>query len=241
MRVQLHPQLIEDTLRTTAEFVRVGGLDPGGAAARAAERRAPPHPGHARAGAGVATPGDGVPPGVPRAAADPRTRGGSGAGWTSRPRRSPRRCRRSPCSSSPSSRRPRGRARSSCRRRGRRAAAHPPAPARPAQPGAEVTEAADRLGRLRQRLDHLYHGDHVLQRRSTRTRACSARWTSRWCTSSRPSCSPRAGSAPRRAEPGARTGPRRRSATPRSGSGGPSQQPNAAANSGRFESGPLTR
>ena len=32
-----------------------------------------------------------------------------------------------------------------------------------AQPGAEVTEAADRLVRLRQRLEQLYHGDHVLQ------------------------------------------------------------------------------
>jgi hypothetical protein len=32
-----------------------------------------------------------------------------------------------------------------------------------AQPGVEVTEAADRLVRLRQRLEHLYHGDHVLQ------------------------------------------------------------------------------
>jgi len=33
----------------------------------------------------------------------------------------------------------------------------------PAQPGVEVTEAADRLVRLRQRLEHLYQGDHVLQ------------------------------------------------------------------------------
>ena len=33
----------------------------------------------------------------------------------------------------------------------------------PAQPGAEVTEAADRLVHLRQRLEHLYQGDHVLQ------------------------------------------------------------------------------
>jgi two-component system, LytTR family, sensor kinase len=32
-----------------------------------------------------------------------------------------------------------------------------------AQPGVEVTEAADRLVRLRQRLEHLYQGDHVLQ------------------------------------------------------------------------------
>lgn len=32
-----------------------------------------------------------------------------------------------------------------------------------AHPGAEVTEAADRLVRLRQRLEQLYHGDHVLQ------------------------------------------------------------------------------
>lgn len=32
-----------------------------------------------------------------------------------------------------------------------------------AQPGAEVTEAADRLVHLRQRLEQLYHGDHVLQ------------------------------------------------------------------------------
>jgi len=32
-----------------------------------------------------------------------------------------------------------------------------------AQPGAEVTEAADRLVRLRQRLEQLYQGDHVLQ------------------------------------------------------------------------------
>jgi len=32
-----------------------------------------------------------------------------------------------------------------------------------AQPGVEVTEAADRLVRLRQRLEQLYHGDHVLQ------------------------------------------------------------------------------
>jgi len=32
-----------------------------------------------------------------------------------------------------------------------------------AQPGAEVTEAADRLVHLRQRLEHLYQGDHVLQ------------------------------------------------------------------------------
>ena len=32
-----------------------------------------------------------------------------------------------------------------------------------AQPGVEVTEAADRLAHLRQRLDHLYPGDHVLQ------------------------------------------------------------------------------
>jgi hypothetical protein len=33
----------------------------------------------------------------------------------------------------------------------------------PAQPGAEVTEAADRLAHLRQRLEHLYEGEHVLQ------------------------------------------------------------------------------
>jgi len=32
-----------------------------------------------------------------------------------------------------------------------------------AHPGVEVTEAADRLVRLRQRLEHLYQGDHVLQ------------------------------------------------------------------------------
>jgi two-component system, LytTR family, sensor kinase len=32
-----------------------------------------------------------------------------------------------------------------------------------AQPGVEVTEAADRLVHLRQRLEHLYQGDHVLQ------------------------------------------------------------------------------
>lgn len=32
-----------------------------------------------------------------------------------------------------------------------------------AQPGLEVTEAADRLVHLRQRLEQLYHGDHVLQ------------------------------------------------------------------------------
>ena len=32
-----------------------------------------------------------------------------------------------------------------------------------AQPGGVVTEAADRLGRLRQRLDHLYPRDHVLR------------------------------------------------------------------------------
>jgi len=32
-----------------------------------------------------------------------------------------------------------------------------------AQPGVEVTEAADRLVHLRQRLEQLYHGDHVLQ------------------------------------------------------------------------------
>jgi two-component system, LytTR family, sensor kinase len=32
-----------------------------------------------------------------------------------------------------------------------------------AQPGVEVTEAADRLVHLRQRLEHLYTGDHVLQ------------------------------------------------------------------------------
>ena len=32
-----------------------------------------------------------------------------------------------------------------------------------AQPGVEVTEAADRLVRLRQRLEHQYQGDHVLQ------------------------------------------------------------------------------
>jgi len=31
------------------------------------------------------------------------------------------------------------------------------------QPGVEVTEAADRLVHLRQRLEQLYHGDHVLQ------------------------------------------------------------------------------
>jgi len=33
----------------------------------------------------------------------------------------------------------------------------------PAQPGIEVTEAADRLAHLRQRLEHLYQGEHVLQ------------------------------------------------------------------------------
>jgi len=33
----------------------------------------------------------------------------------------------------------------------------------PARPGAEVTEAADRLVHLRQRLEQLYRGDHVLQ------------------------------------------------------------------------------
>jgi len=33
----------------------------------------------------------------------------------------------------------------------------------PAQPGAEVTEAADRLAHLRQRLEHLYQGEQVLQ------------------------------------------------------------------------------
>ncbi|HET9155236.1 MAG TPA: hypothetical protein VFN91_01135, partial [Myxococcaceae bacterium] len=32
-----------------------------------------------------------------------------------------------------------------------------------AHPGVEVTEAADRLVHLRQRLEHLYQGDHVLQ------------------------------------------------------------------------------
>lgn len=32
-----------------------------------------------------------------------------------------------------------------------------------AQPGAEVTEAADRLVHLRQRLEQLYHGEHILQ------------------------------------------------------------------------------
>ena len=38
-----------------------------------------------------------------------------------------------------------------------------------AQPGVEVTEAADRLVHLRQRLEQLYHGEHVLQVRHENT------------------------------------------------------------------------
>ena len=73
---------------------------------------------------------------------------------------------------------------------GGQAAAHPPQLATcPA--GVEVTEAADRLVRLRQRLEHLYQGDHVLQVRHEKPG--SPPWTSPWCTSSRPSCSPSAG------------------------------------------------
>jgi hypothetical protein len=77
-------------------------------------------------------------------------------------------------------------------------------------------------------------------RSGTRMPGSSARWTSRWCTSSRPSCSPAPGSVPPRDS--SHGGNRHHtSQRVRRTIGSLALQPNAAWNWGMFESGPLIR